>query len=301
MDLNRVDLNLMVAFEALMAERGVSAAALRLGLSQPAMSAALQRLRALFGDALFVRAGRVMLPTVRAVELEGQIGQALAQLRGALAPRAPFDPKTSRRAFTLSGGDYASMIILPRLAAHLAAAAPGLDLRFRFVEKQNVISLLDTGMLDIALGVFPEPPKRLGIQRLFEEYFVGLARRDHPGLQAGMTIDAYTAAAHLLVTERGDAVGAVDEALARLGRERRIALTVPHVLVVPAILTRTQLVATVGQRVARAFAQEAALTMFAVPVIMPTWNLTMLWSRQRAGDQGLEWLRAVLVEVCALV
>ena len=301
MDLNRIDLNLMVAFEALMAERSVSAAAVRIGVSQPAMSAALQRLRALFDDALFVRGGRAMLPTVRAVELEAQVGQALAQLRNALAPKAPFNPQTSQRSFSLSGGDYASVIILPHLAAYCAVAAPHIDLRFRFAEKQNIPDLLDNDTLDLALGVFPEPPKRFGLQTLFEESFVCLARRDHPELAAGISLDAYAAASHVLVTERGDAVGAVDEALARLGLERRIALTVPHVLVVPALLTRTDLLATVGRRVARHFAEAAPLSIFEVPASIPSWRLSMLWSRQRAGDLGLEWLRSVLAEICALV
>lgn len=301
MDLSRIDLNLMVAFEALMAERSVSAAALRLGLSQPAMSAALQRLRALFEDALFVRSGRAMLPTVRAVELQGQIGQALTQLRNALEPQAPFNPQTSRRIFSLSGGDYASMIILPHLAAKIAAAAPHIDLRFRFAEKQTVVDLLDDDTLDLALGVFPEPPKRLGLQSLFEERFVCVSRRSHPALSDGMTLESYVALPHLLVTERGDAVGAVDEALAKQGFERRVTLTVPHVLVVPAVLTRTNLIATVGKRVAQSFSEAAALDIFEVPVAVPAWRLSMLWSRQRAGDLGLEWLRSILVEICAMV
>ena len=120
MDLQRIDLNLLVAFEALLAERSVSAAAQRLGVSQPAMSSSLSRLRSLFDDALFVRAGRSMLPTERALEVQAPVAQALAQLRAALEPRAPFSPATSRRVFAVSGGDYATMVILPHLAAVLA-------------------------------------------------------------------------------------------------------------------------------------------------------------------------------------
>ena len=144
MDLQRIDLNLMVAFEALMAERSVSAAATRLRVSQPAMSSALARLRSLFGDELFVRSGRSMLPTVRAIQLEAQVRQALGQLRAALEPQSPFDPRTSRRIFNVSGGDYATMLMLPRLAACLAEEAPAVGLRFRFVEKDLTFDLLDT-------------------------------------------------------------------------------------------------------------------------------------------------------------
>ena len=294
MDLQRIDLNLMVAFEALMAERSVSAAATRLGVSQPAMSSTLGRLRSLFDDALFVRSGRVMLPTVRALQLEAQVGQALAQLRAALEPQAPFVAARSRRVFNVSGGDYATMVILPRLAALLAEEAPGVDLRFRFVEKDATFDLLDSDKLDLALGVFPDPPKRLGLQALFDEKFVCIARRGHPGLRGGMTMDAFIAAPHLLVTERGDAVGAVDEALGKLGLERRVALTVPHVLVVASVLPNSDLIATVGERAGRMFAQVAPLEVYETPGSMPPWRLSMLWSRQRTGDLGLTWLRDTL-------
>jgi DNA-binding transcriptional LysR family regulator len=291
MDLQRIDLNLMVAFEALMAERSVSVAATRLGVSQPAMSSTLARLRALFDDELFVRSGRAMLPTVRATELEGRIGQALAQLRAALAPPGPFESGTSRRVFTVSGGDYAAMVILPRLAARLAAAAPLIDLRFRFVEKDTTFDLLDSEALDLALGVYPDPPKRLCLQALFEERFVCVAWRDNPALREGMTLAAFVALPHLLVTERSDATGAVDAALARLGHERRVALTVPHVLVVPSVLPGSSLVATVGARAARMFGQTAPIAVHEAPVTLAPWRLCMLWTRQRAGDLGLAWLR----------
>jgi DNA-binding transcriptional LysR family regulator len=299
MDLQRIDLNLMVAFEALMAERSVSAAATRLGISQPAMSGALGRLRSLFDDALFVRSGRAMLPTVRAIELEARIAQALAQLRAALEPPARFDPATSRRVFTVSGGDYATMVVLPLLAAHLAKAAPHVDLRFRFVEKDTIFDLLDTDALDLALGVYPDPPKRLCLQPLFQERFICLARRGHPGLRDGMTLDAFVSLPHLLVTERGDAIGAVDEALAKLGLERRIMLTVPHVLVVPSVLPHSDLIASVGARAGSMAARAAPIDIFELPISLPSWRLSMLWSRQRTGDLGLAWLRDVLLRIGA--
>nr|WP_294554346.1 LysR family transcriptional regulator [uncultured Rhodopila sp.] len=297
MNLQRIDLNLMVAFEALMAERSVSAAATRLGVSQPAMSSTLARLRSLFDDELFVRSGRAMLPTVRAVQLEAQIARALAALRAALEPQAPFNAATSRRVFNVSGGDYATMVILPHLAACLAEEAPFLDLRFRFVEKDATVDLLDTDALDLALGVYPNPPKRMALQTLFDEHFVCVARKDHPGLRDGMTLAAFAALPHLLVTERGDAVGAVDEALAKLGLERRVAMTVPHVLVVPSVLPSSEMIATVGARAARLFAQAAPLAVYDAPVTLPAWRLSMMWSRQKAGDLGLAWLRGLLARI----
>ena len=299
MDLQRIDLNLLVAFEALMAERSVSVAAARIGISQPAMSGALARLRDLFNDVLFVRSGRSMLPTVRATQLDSQIAQALAQIRAALDPPSSFDPLTSRRVFNVSGGDYATGVILPVLAARLAMAAPSVDLRFRFVEKDATIDLLDSNTLDLALGVYPNPPKRLCLQPLLEEHFVCLARKGHPGLQGGMTLEAFAALPHLLVTERGDAYGAVDEALAKLGLERHVRLTVPHVLVVPAVLPRSDLIASVGARAARLFADTAPIDIYEMPLPIASWRLSMLWSRQKAGDLGLAWLRDVVASIGA--
>lgn len=301
MDLQRIDLNLMVAFEALLAERSVSAAAQRLGVSQPAMSSSLGRLRSLFGDALFVRSGRIMLPTERALQVQAPVAQALAQLRAALEPRAPFSPASSRRVFAVSGGDYATMVILPHLAASLAKQAPLVDLRFRFVEKPATLDLLASDDLDLALGVFPDPPKRFGQERLFDETFVSIVRDGHPGLANGLSLEAFVTWPHLLVTERGDAQGAVDEALGRQGQERRVALTVPHVLVVPSVLASSDLIATVGARVARLFVRHAALAICDTPVAMPPWRMSMLWSRQRDGDPGLAWLRKILARIGAQV
>ena len=149
--------------------------------------------------------------------------------------------------------------------------------------------------------MFPDPPKRLGLQALFEERFVCVVRQDHPALRAGMTLDAFVALPHLLVTERGDEVGAVDEALARQGLKRRVALTVPHVLIVPSVLPASHLVATVGARAGRLFAQAAPLAVHDPPVTLPPWRLSMLWSRQKTGDPGLAWLRDVMARIGARV
>ncbi len=193
------------------------------------------------------------------------------------------------------------MVILPHLAAHLAQTAPSVDLRFRFIEKTAVDEELDSDRLDLALGVFPNPPKRLAIQSLFQERFVCLARHDHPLPRNGMSLKDFVACAHLLVTERGDDVGAVDEALERQGLKRRVALTVPHVLVVPSILSTTNLITTVGARAARLFAQAASLTVHECPVDLPPWQMSMLWSRQKTSDLGLAWLRDQLIRIAAKV
>lgn len=289
MNINRADLNLLLAFEALMTERSVSRAAARLGIGQPAASNALARLRSLLEDDLFVRDGRTMVPTPRAIELAEPIGRALAAAREALEPPS-FDPSRAKRTFTLRAGDYALATILPALVDEVRRTAAGVDLRIRFVEKDRVFELLDDGRIDIALGVFADAGKRFDLRTVFEEHFLCLMRRGHPLLEAGLTIESYAAASHVLVTERGDEHGAVDDALAGFGLKRRIALTVPNVLVIGRVLLTSDLVATTGARLAQTFAANAGLVVAQPPVAMPPWQMHLISSRRRQRDAGLAWL-----------
>ena len=291
----RIDLNLMQVFDALMRDRSVSRAAERLGLGQPAASAALSRLRDLFGDELFVRGLTTMTPTVRATTAYPAIRDALDAMVRAINPADAFDPGSEQRVFRLSGGDYAAMTVLPRLYDLVRRTAPMVDLRFRFVEKDAVFGLLDKGELDVAIGVYPRAPKSFGRSTLLTDSFVCLVRRDHPELGDGLSLDLFCRLPHILATERGDESGVVDGVLKTLGRTRRIALTVPHLLTVPMIVAASESIATVGKRVADV-CREAfeILDVLDPPIDLATWQLCQLWSRQRNGDKGLEWLRDLL-------
>ncbi len=291
------DLNLMLVFDALMRERSVTRAAARLGIGQPAASSALARLRALFRDELFIRDGRVMVPTARSLALAQPIGSALAALRDAIAPTEAFQPETATRRFRISAGDYAVMILLPALAARLRQAAPGIDLRLRFVEKDRIPELLEQGELDLAIGVFPDAPKRFVCRTLLGEEFVCIARADHPALQQTLTLEGYVALPHVLVTERGDETGAVDAALRPHGLRRRIALTLPQLLLLPRILPDSDLIATVGRRAAAIIGTIVPLTCQAPPVTLEPWQLTLLLSRKVANDPALDWLVRLLHEI----
>jgi len=293
MNISDADLNLLTVFEALMAERSVSRAAARLGIGQPSASHALSRLRLLFRDDLLRREGRSMVPTPRALLLADPIGRALAAAREAITPPQEFHPLTSNRVFRVSGGDYALSTRLPGLMARLRRSAPSVDLRFRFVEKDRLPALLDDGTLDLALGVFPNAPKRCEVIAVCDEYFVCLLRAGHPALADGLSVVSYAAAPHVLVTERGDEFGAVDEVLGRRALARRIALTVPSVLVLLRLLRESDLICTLGARAAAMLAEDPALVVARLPVDVPAWRLQVL--RARRVDAGVDWLVAEIL------
>ena len=281
-----------------MTERSVSRAASRLAIGQPAASHALSRLRDAMGDELFVRTPKGMQPTARAEQLADTVLAALAQIRGAIEGTDVFDPGTAARTFVISGGDYAGMVILPDLVREVRASAPAIDLRFRFVEKDQALAKVESGETDLAIGVFPLLPQHLASAPLIREGFVCVTARDHPVVATGLDLEGYVRWPHLLVTERGDARGAVDEVLQKRGLSRRIALTAPHVLLVPMLLQGTDLIATTGARAARAFAQRRQVAVHAPPLPLDPWDLLQVWPRRRGSDAGLRWLRELTHEIC---
>lgn len=297
MNLAGLDLNLLLAFEALMEERGVTAAARRLGLRQPAMSAALARLRSLFRDDLFLRgaAGQGLRPTARALALAPGFGAALAIIRGTLAAALVFDPATATRRFALAATDYAAQVLLPELMRRIAAEAPDVAVQVIGYEKDSVAAMLEQGAVDLAIGVFPDPPPDAVSTPLFEERFVGLARVGHPALAGGaMTLDAFCDAPHALVTTRRDVSGAVDAALATLGRRRRVALALPHMLALPHVLRAGEMLAAMPVRLVAALPPGEGLVRFDLPVAVPSWTVAMLWPAVARGDPAAAWLRRLI-------
>jgi len=290
-----MDLNLLSAFEALDRERHVTRAAKRLGIGQPAMSAALARLRKAFGDELFLRAGDGMRPTPKASRVAPVIRRALEDLRRAVDAETPFEPSEARRSFTIASSDYTSLVLTPGLAARLRADAPAIELRVVGYDKSSLPGMLSRGEVDVAIGVFPDPPEGCVRTPLFTERFVGLARADHPALAAGPpNLERFLEWPHALVTLKRDAKGAVDEALRAIGRSRRIALTTPHMLSLPAVLMATDLIAAIPSRVAPLLA--ATLTAFAPPIALDPWEVAMLWSPEARSDAATGWLRRRVVE-----
>lgn len=293
-----IDLNLLVAFEALFEERSVTIAAQRLYLGQPAMSAALGRLRILLDDELFIRVGREMQPTSKAVSVAPGILTALNQIRQTIQSSKTFDPGVAQRDFAIASTDYTSFIVLPHLIAHCRQVAPKLNFRMIGFEKDGVGKLLEKGEVDLALGVFPNPPQDTICAPLFKEHFVGIACRNHPAItQEPLTLKAFANLSHALVTIRRDATGEVDRALAKHHLERRIALTVPHMMILPAIVASSDLVASIPSRMAHYFSKLDDIAVFEIPLEMQTWTVSMLWSKLNDKDDAIIWLHQTLQEI----
>lgn len=202
MDLREIDLNLLLAFEALMGARSVTGAAARLGLRQPAMSAALSRLRTAFGDERFVRVGQTMQPTPRALRLAPGIAAALEGRRVTLGTELPFDPSTDRRTFVPCMTDHALATLGPPLAERLRTAGRGLHQRVATCDKDSLAPTIEGGVLDLAVGVFPDPPQNAVVTPLFEERFTGIARIGHAALDGELDHEGFASLDHALYTAR---------------------------------------------------------------------------------------------------
>ncbi len=298
-DLSAVDLNLLVAFEVLFEERSVTVAAQRLYLGQPAMSAALGRLRSLFQDDLFIRMGREMQPTARAIEIAPNISMALQQIRQTLETSQTFDPTTSKHTFAIGSSDYTSYVVIPKLLEVCRQTAPSIDFRLIGFEKDSVGELLEQREIDVALGVFQNPPRQTMQIPLFPEQFVGISRRGHPALnQETITLETFAQLPHALFTLRRDDVGELDKVLAQSNLQRRVVLTTPHLLILPAVISSSDLVTAIPSRLAKPFACQGTLEIFELPLQTEPWMISMLWSKLTDQDQASLWLRQMLKIVC---
>jgi DNA-binding transcriptional LysR family regulator len=299
-NISAVDLNLLVVFEALMTERSVTRAAAKIGLSQPAFSNALARLRARLGDRLFVRGRRTMLPTPRAVELAPAIEAGLAHLRSAIEP-APFHPRRSRTAFRMATTDDVELALLPAAAARLHAEAPGVSIScsrlagvFRVPEAD-----LRSGALDFAIGTFRQPPVESGLVSLmlYEARFVCIVRAGHPATRARLTVKRFAELGHVATFYPGLGPGLVDRLMAAQGYKRRVDVSLPHFLSVPFLVARSDLIATVPDVVARAMAPSLRLASITCPVRIPRLAVSLVWHARTDESPAHRWFRTLLAAV----
>lgn len=292
MNLAAVDLNLLVAFEALVEERHVTRAADRVGLTQPAMSNALKRLRALFADDLFVRAGPGMRATDKALALAQPIGQALQQIRSALAPEMPFVPAEAHRRIAIGTTDYGSIVVVPEIARLLRRKAPSIDLLVRpITNAREAVAELEQGQVDALIGGHLPGSSYCIRQKLFDESFVCIRDAQHGNDHAAISLDEFAASPHALFSSSGgDGLPSiVDALLARHGRQRRIAHTVSHVMAVPFAVSGTDLVAMVAERIARRFSTQADLSALAPPFEVPSFAVDLVYANRSIRDPALKW------------
>jgi DNA-binding transcriptional LysR family regulator len=298
MDIKGLNLNLLVVLDALLAERHVSRAARRLGLSQPAVSNALAQLRSFFGDPLFVRARGGVVPTVRALALAEPVRAGLAQLETALG--APgFDPGKSDRTFVIAATDFVEFVLMPRLLARIGREAPHVRLRIAGWPYHRVPSTLESGEVDVMLGFYRDVPPGHRQESLFPDEFVCIVRRDHPRVGRRLTLKTYVALSHVLVTPEAAGPGAVDEALAKIGLSRTVGLRLSHFLMVPAIVAATDYVAAVSRRVADAFAAPLELRVLPPPLAIPRGAVGQVWHERTHTSPAHAWLRKTIAEVAA--
>jgi DNA-binding transcriptional LysR family regulator len=294
-----VDLNLLVALDALLGERSVTRAAKRLGVGQPAMSGALGRLRTMLGDPLLVRTSQGMQLTARAAELREPLADALGRIEQTLSPPGAFDAARAERTFVICTTDYFELVLLPPLSERLRAEAPRLRIEIRDVGEKRIGHELAAGSVDLAIGPLRETAAGIYRQVLYDERLVCVVRADHPKVGAKLTVEEYAALGHVMVSPRGGTRGFVDRMLAERGLERRVLLTTPHFLVAPAVAARTDLVATVAERLARQLERQLGLRVLELPLEVAPARHVALWHDRMHRDPGHRWLRRVLGEIAA--
>ena len=292
MELARLDLNLLLVFHHLLREKRVSAVATVLGMSQPAVSSALGRLRASLGDELFLRTQGGMEPTPYALQLAEPVAAALDGLQQALNVRASFDPSTSERCFTLAMTDVGEMYFLPVLMDALAQAAPGVTLHVVAVTSASLRDDMASGRTDLALGLLPQLQAGYFQQALFRQPYVCLMREGHPlAAKHILTLPDFAAASHVRVIAAGTGHGRVDEALERQGLQRRIRLTVPHYVALGDVLGHSDLIATVPERFAQRVIGPFNLTTRPLPLAVDGSVIHQFWHARLHKDPGHQWLR----------
>jgi DNA-binding transcriptional LysR family regulator len=283
-DLRRFDLNLLVAFDILIAERSVTAAARRMGVGQPAMSNTLARLRDMFNDPLLIRTPSGMQPTARALDLVEPISRILAELRSGVFAARTFNPGTATRTFRIGISDQAEAALIQQVLRVIQRDAPNIRIIARSVEMRLGAELLATGAIDLAIGYFPEVEADLEAATLYHETFVCVFDAEACGIAPPLSLDDYAALPHILVSLRGDAFGHIDELLQQAGRTRFIAYTTPHFLAVPFLLRGFRAVAALPRRLAENCAEAASLAICPVPLPSEGYDVRMAWHRRTSAD-----------------
>ncbi len=296
LNLRDVDLNLLVVFQEILREKRIAAVAERLGLSQPAVSNALARLRQTFDDDLFVRTPRGMMPTALAEQLAEPVSAALDTLQRALGQRTHFDAASSARAFTVAMSDVGEVYFMPVLAQLCAEQAPGVRIDTVRAGTLDMKAGMASGAIDLAIGAFDDLLGESVFQRrLFRQDYVTMFRRGHPLEQAaqagGLTLERFRAASHLVVASSASPYNAIGPLLEKAGITQSARFSVPHFVAVPYIVSTTDLVVTVPRKLAERAAPPFGLRFVPPPLKLPALQTNVFWHRRFHQDAGNQWLR----------
>lgn len=301
MRLRDLDLNLLVALDALLREAHVSRAAARLEMSQSSMSLALAKLRTLFNDPLLVKGASGLVPTARAQELAPRVAEALRQVESLLHGQQDFDPQRARDTVTLIVTDYIDFVVVPALVKAMAKRAPHVILRIVGPNPRRLGEVFSAGEVDVSVSYFPNPPASLRVRPLFQDRLVGIARRGHPYLSGARDLDAFCGASHVAIAP-GEATmynALVDQQLERAGRSRHIQLSKPTFLGVPFIVEQTDLLATMPETVARGFTRFTDIEIFEPPMALEPLDVVLLWHDRTHTNPVHRWVRELIIELCA--
>ncbi|MFO0613353.1 MAG: LysR family transcriptional regulator [Polyangiaceae bacterium] len=286
------DLALLVSLDALLAEGSVTAAARRVGLSTPAMSHALARIRVRLSDPILVRAGRGMVLTPRALAMKPKVHHAVAEARRALEPERPFAPKELTRTFVVHATDYVLSILGGAVDRILRDEAPLACVRFVPNTPDDPALLRDHGS-DLAVGIYGDLPQEMRHRQLLTDGFVCVVRRDHPVGTARFGLEQFTKLDHVQVAPRGKPGGYVDDVLAERGLTRRVARAVPYFLTALHLVAETDYVLTISERIAKRYEATLGLRLLPVPVKLRPYALSLVWHPRLDADAGHQFLRDV--------
>jgi DNA-binding transcriptional LysR family regulator len=296
-DILDLDLKLLVAFEAVLMQRNVTAAAQSIGLTQPAMSTALGKLRKVFKDPLFVRTSRGMEPTPFAMQLAEPIRHALHLIRQTLNREKTFDAATSTRTFRIVMTDIGERVFLPALLQRLSEIAPGVNVHTVQLPVKEMREALESGQMDLAVGFIPDLAAGFYQQRLYKRSYVCVVRGDHPTIGNTLTLKQYLAASHAIVSATGTGHDVVERVLAERGYTRRIALHVTHFLAIPLIVANTDLVVTIPTMLAESYLPTMNIKLLAPPLKMPVYAIMQYWHERFHEDPANRWLRELFCEL----
>lgn len=295
MNLRNIDLNLLTVFDAILSERSLTRASVKLHMTQPALSNALARLRAALDDQLFIRTAQGMKPTARARQLAAPIRQALDLIQHGLRKQEAFEFETAKRKFVIAISDYGEAVIMPRFVDWLATVAPQIQVQIRPELGRHIKEELRDGSIDLATDYFRIEGGEFRNIHVMDEHLVSMVRQDHPTIGDHLSIDDYISIPHVVLKQDKPIV---DTILKRHGLARDIALQVPHFLSMPLIVQKTDFICTLPKRMALVYADFFRTKVMKTPLDFPKIPIYFMWHQSVDEDLGHRWLRNALAELC---